>query len=357
MALNKVLVLTDPDSRVELRFGSFLEFDEWIREQGCGWPELPPEEARALFKWALDTAPTFGSFGELSTSLADAVRRCERWRFKLLTTPLEQQTEASACLAFLRCLNQTDSWPQWLDGLESKLVLRGEREVSVNGRSFLSWHRAAVYVCAQSMFRFLLAVNHTASFADFLSEAEGDAPEPAAVERTHHRIANLRAGLVDAWSLGNEIEVDWQGLLMGLERERIVFAGECSLEINGRPGTCVITEPQPLPEEPKVYCSGWPEILDALRLKNNQEERRRVQRSNALFGGPITVISAGSKPRVDKTKLIAWWNSLDDIYQDLQQRERDRQATVGTSYHYGSEGTVVPDLAGSVKKRRRGNKP
>jgi hypothetical protein len=107
------------------------------------------------------------------------------------------------------------------------------------------------------------------------------------------------------------------------------------------------------PAEPKTFLWNWKEILDAVGVKDNTESRRQVRRLNDEFDGPIVVTKSGSRPRVDKAKLVTWWNRLDDLHLELQQQARDKRATVADSYNYGSEGTVVPDLAGAVKKRRR----
>jgi hypothetical protein len=240
MAQTKALVLQDVDSSHRLRFESFREFAEWLREQGDdGELELTPEDAKALALWALDNSPPFESFQDFSVSLAAEMRRCEQWQGVVLKAPLQDQAESTACLVFVRRLNQTDSWAEWMDRLETALVLRSKSQASVNGRIFLSWHRAAVYVSSQSMFRFLLTVNHAVGFLPFLSEPDDTATRPDVVERIQERIAGLKSrvasGLTETWSLDKEIDVDWQSLHAGLQGERLLFEGTCgTVEANGR---------------------------------------------------------------------------------------------------------------------------
>jgi hypothetical protein len=65
------------------------------------------------------------------------------------------------------------------------------------------------------------------------------------------------------------------------------------------------------PAEPKAYLWNWKEILDAVGMNNNTENRRQVRRLNDEFGGPIVVTKSGSKPKaIDKTKLLAWWSRM-----------------------------------------------
>lgn len=105
------------------------------------------------------------------------------------------------------------------------------------------------------------------------------------------------------------------------------------------------------PAEPKVYLTSWREILDALGLKPDQ--RGKVAKLNKDFDGPIVIAKQGSQPTVERGKLLAWWNGLEDRLQELQQRRRDAQATISDQHPYGEDGTIVPEISGSVERRRR----
>jgi hypothetical protein len=107
------------------------------------------------------------------------------------------------------------------------------------------------------------------------------------------------------------------------------------------------------PAEPKAYLTSWREILDALHRKNNPTERQTVSKLNKEQGGPIIVSGRGKQPFVERVKLRVWWDGLEGRFQELQQRHRDKQATTADQYSYGNEGTVVPEIGGSAKKRRR----
>ncbi len=108
--------------------------------------------------------------------------------------------------------------------------------------------------------------------------------------------------------------------------------------------------PEPTPE-PTQYLLSWREILDALDLKNDQKDR--VAKLNSDYDGPIVMPGQGAQPKVAKDKLVVWWNGLEARFSEIQQRARDRKASVEAQHDYGRDGTVVPDIGGSVKSRRR----
>jgi len=110
-------------------------------------------------------------------------------------------------------------------------------------------------------------------------------------------------------------------------------------------------------QAPVEYLMNWREILDELKQKNDDEKRDRIRRLNNMHGGPIIFPGRGTQPTVDKAKLVAWWNGLEDRLRELEQQQTDRQATVADQVNYGKDGTVVPDIAGGVKKRRKDRKP
>ena len=106
------------------------------------------------------------------------------------------------------------------------------------------------------------------------------------------------------------------------------------------------------PELPKKLLFGWPEILDALTLTNDDTSRNRVSRLNDAHSGPIIVGSQGKQPMVDADKLIPWWNNLERLHAESVQHTTDKAATVAESYQHGKEGEVVPAIAGHVQERR-----
>jgi len=111
------------------------------------------------------------------------------------------------------------------------------------------------------------------------------------------------------------------------------------------------------PEKPKTYFVSWREILDALDLANSDAQRAKVQKLDKKYDGPITVAGQGAQPEVEKTTLLNWWNELEGRFEELKQREADTEATVRSQHDYGSDGTVVTDIGGSVKHRRSDRKP
>jgi hypothetical protein len=106
-------------------------------------------------------------------------------------------------------------------------------------------------------------------------------------------------------------------------------------------------------KEPAKYLMCWREVLAALGLRNTEEARRRVRRMNELRQGPIVMPRRGGQPTVERGKLLAWWNSLEQAFEDSEQRHANQQATTSRQYAHGWDATVVPDLGGSVKRRRR----
>jgi len=115
---------------------------------------------------------------------------------------------------------------------------------------------------------------------------------------------------------------------------------------------CTERETPPQPIVPVTYLMTWVEILNALNLSNTFENKRRVRDANLLFDGPIIPPSKGSQPRVNKAKLLEWWNGLEDRFREIKQNQVDKQATVQEQYKYAKDGTVAPGIAGHVRKRR-----
>ncbi|NQT15093.1 MAG: hypothetical protein HQ582_20215 [Planctomycetes bacterium] len=108
----------------------------------------------------------------------------------------------------------------------------------------------------------------------------------------------------------------------------------------------------PRSDSPKEYTTSWREILVALGLKNNTEDRERVRNLNAHYGGPIVFPGQGAQPKADRNKLIAWWNSLESQWTTGHARGRDSGPTTSARHGFGRGGEVVPEIRGGVKKRR-----
>jgi hypothetical protein len=53
------------------------------------------------------------------------------------------------------------------------------------------------------------------------------------------------------------------------------------------------------------YLMSWREILDALELKNNPENQRRVRDANERFAGPIILRARAASP---KSTRLSYWN-------------------------------------------------
>jgi hypothetical protein len=107
-----------------------------------------------------------------------------------------------------------------------------------------------------------------------------------------------------------------------------------------------------VPDEPKKILASWREILVALGLKDNREDKQKVDRLNKAYSGPITIPGQGRQPIVDGAKLIEWWDNL-AVMAQAENRERDAEATVGAQYDYGRDSSkVVPAISGHVQERR-----
>jgi hypothetical protein len=103
----------------------------------------------------------------------------------------------------------------------------------------------------------------------------------------------------------------------------------------------------------KTYLWNWREILAALEMRNNAENRRRVREANAKFAGPIALPTKGGQPKACKERLLEWWNNLEKQFDEQEQNALDEQATLAASYSYGKDETVLPDISGHVLKRRQ----
>ncbi len=103
----------------------------------------------------------------------------------------------------------------------------------------------------------------------------------------------------------------------------------------------------------KIYLWNWSEILAALGLRNRAQNRRRVRDANMRFHGPIIPPKKGGQPKVCKERLLAWWNALEEQFHEREQTQLNKEATLAPRFQYGKNATVLPGIAGHVKKRRQ----
>jgi hypothetical protein len=107
-----------------------------------------------------------------------------------------------------------------------------------------------------------------------------------------------------------------------------------------------------VPPAPTKYLLNWRDILDALGLTNDEESRRLVRRLNEQHNGPIVTPGQGGQPRVNHHALVEWWNGLEALWRESEQRAADAKATTEEQYHYAADGEVVPGISGHIKKAR-----
>ncbi|MCC7424472.1 MAG: hypothetical protein IT428_29750 [Planctomycetaceae bacterium] len=114
---------------------------------------------------------------------------------------------------------------------------------------------------------------------------------------------------------------------------------------------------QPSVADPKTYHRSWRAILHRLEMKYDETGRRQVADLNRRFDGPITNLGKGSQPVVEDSRLIEWWNGLELRFQELDDRTRDKAATVETQYLHGPQGEiVVPEINGKMKRKKKQNR-
>jgi hypothetical protein len=109
--------------------------------------------------------------------------------------------------------------------------------------------------------------------------------------------------------------------------------------------------PGPGPQTPAKVLSGWDEIAKA--LERPHRDRDKIKSLNARFQGPIRSSGRGTQPIVDGDLLLAWWNRLTVIQQELANRRQGAALSAEAQYPYGRSGTVAPEIAGSIKPTRR----
>ena len=146
-----------------------------------------------------------------------------------------------------------------------------------------------------------------------------------------------------------------QALAAGTEqlRQRLLLEHLLEQEVQpGRPSAALASGVA----GPITYLNGWREILEALGLKNDESIRRRVARLNTKWSGPIITRGQGCQPTCEKSKLLMWYQGLEEQYRRREQHARETRKTVEGGYTYGRDEKVIPGVAGHEKKRRRDHK-
>lgn len=135
---------------------------------------------------------------------------------------------------------------------------------------------------------------------------------------------------------------------------------ESAVQPKGQAGGAVAVDFFPL--------NSWAEIIDALNKnhpdrpwKNDHRGQGKIRALNTRFNGPIRLPDGkGRQPEVDRAKLLSWWHTVAEQFStseaEDEQEEASEAATVATTHPHGKDGTVVPNLHGSVKKSKRNGK-
>lgn len=107
---------------------------------------------------------------------------------------------------------------------------------------------------------------------------------------------------------------------------------------------------------PIQYAMNWREIVETLGMRNNTTSRTQVGGLNEFYNGPIIKGKRGQPPKVDKAKLIEWWNGLEDEFKRNESAAEAKAESVTQRYQHGRDATVFPEIQGHEKKRRRKRK-
>jgi len=110
-------------------------------------------------------------------------------------------------------------------------------------------------------------------------------------------------------------------------------------------------------QAPAEYLTNWRAILVALERKNNAVNREQVRHLNDTYGGPILFPGQGAQPKVNKAKLIEWWNGLEAQWAVGPNKARDVKPSTASRHNYGRAGVAIPEISGGEKQRRKDRKP
>jgi hypothetical protein len=110
---------------------------------------------------------------------------------------------------------------------------------------------------------------------------------------------------------------------------------------------------------------GWPAIiaalneqLDTAKHTDNEQTRTLIRKLNTQHRGPIVLPTRrGTHPQVDKFVLLEWWGRLREHFVDrdeeAEQETESKDHTVADTHPYSSTGTVVPEISGHIKSRKK----
>lgn len=131
----------------------------------------------------------------------------------------------------------------------------------------------------------------------------------------------------------------------------------------GTPGKPNETKRDQTAADPFVPLTSWSDIFAALNephgnatWKNNETTREKIRKLNINYSGPIKLpVGKGTQPSVDKAKLLQWWNGLKEHFdariEETAAKESSTRSTVA-SHKYGASGEVVPNIGGSVRRKK-----
>ncbi|MDX1963226.1 MAG: hypothetical protein SFX18_08740 [Pirellulales bacterium] len=103
---------------------------------------------------------------------------------------------------------------------------------------------------------------------------------------------------------------------------------------------------------PKQWLFNFAEILDAVGMKANPENQRRIKQLNTSYNGPIIFGQKGQPPKCDKARLLEWWDNLEVEFTKSEHKPASLQAVGEETYCYGRTGKVAPVIGGSIRKRK-----
>lgn len=121
----------------------------------------------------------------------------------------------------------------------------------------------------------------------------------------------------------------------------------------GAPAAVQATVPA-APRAAAQMVRGWKGILTAVGETYSKEAAKALKRMNEKENGPIRKVGRGKPPRVDKARLLAWWDGLTERVDVQDQERKNARATLSESYEHGTESvTVLPGIAGHAKRRAK----
>lgn len=231
-------------------------------------------------------------------------------------------------------------------------VLAHRPLVEYLGRAATSYHERVAELGCDVWGRPELALQLVNSDARLHGEVR---PAPAGTRdelKTADTLEGMESALRPLWvdgswaalqkALREPPEVDFLDLAARLDHERINAGGTNQ------------GKHAPLPNGEArlpLYCVNWAEILAALNLK--RADKDKVRKLNEEHGGPIILPQKGGQPKVERGKLLSWWVGIEQLWEEQRQRQLNRDSTLEAAHRYGREAIVLPEISGSMKRRRK----